>query len=112
VRGTKETELSESEVRSGKDPGDIAIPGVIPENLSIHHEKLVNAFTPYGEWARSLSPRQAQALRDRARTLLRENARLFERASRNPPHSVAALAALNSDNPLALIELYEVIKFG
>ena len=104
--------MSESEVRSSKDPADIAIPGVIPENLSVYHEKLVDAFTPYGEWARSLSPRQAQARRDQARALLRENAALFERASRNPLHSPAALASLNSDNPPALIELYEVIKFG
>ncbi len=94
------------------NPLDIAIPGVIPENLYVYHKSLVDAFTPFGEWARSLSPRQAQALREQARTLLRENARLFERASRSPLHSVAALAALKTDNPPALIELYEVIKFG
>ena len=102
--------MSESE--AVKDPRDIAIPGAIPENLFVCHKSLVDAFTPFGEWARSLSPRQAQALREQARTLLRENARIFERASRNPLHSVASLAALKSDNPPALIELYKVIKFG
>ena len=94
------------------NPLDIAIPGVIPENHFVCHESLVDAFTPFGDWARSLSPRQAQALRDKARTLLRENARLFERASRNPLHSVAALAALKTDNPPALIGLYEAVKFA
>ena len=102
--------MSESEVSN--NPLDIVIPGVIPENHFIYHETLVDASTPFGEWARSLSPRQAQALRDKARTLLRENARLFERASYNPLHSVAALAALKTDNPPALIELYEAVKFG
>ena len=101
-----------SEVNSKVLPEDVVIPGEIPKNLYIKRESLVNAFTPFGEWARSLSPRQAQALREQARTLLRENAGLFERASRNPLHSVAALAALKTDNPPALIELYEAVKFG
>jgi hypothetical protein len=87
---------------------DVAIPGVIPKN---HKIRTVGHY-PYGEWARGLSPNQAQGLRDEARVLLRENAGLFERASRNSTHSAATRSVLNSDNPPALIELYEVINFG
>ena len=92
------------------NPEEIAVPGMIPKNHKIEHERLVDASTPYGEWAQSLSPNQAQGLREQARPLLRDNAKLFERATRNPIRAAAALAALESDNPPALIALFDVIK--
>lgn len=89
---------------------DIAIPGVIPENYNIHHENLVDDSTRFGEWARSLSCSQAQSLRDEARNLLRSNAKVFERATRNPIHSTAVQSALDSGNSAALIELFKTLK--